>query len=139
MATSTWDFKKLVVVYAGQTISGFAADVSIDPDGGEDVATKTVGSDGSETVVVFHNNTSGSVTMALMPSSASNDVLSALAAVKTVGPLLIRDSNGRTVLETPSAWIARRPVVAFGAELGEREWRIDYSDASFVIGGLVQA
>jgi hypothetical protein len=29
--------------------------------------------------------------------------------------------------------------VAFGAELGEREWRIDYSDASFVIGGLVQA
>lgn len=61
MATSTWDFKKLIVAYAGQTLSGFAGDISIDPDGGEDIATKTVGSDGSETVVVFHNNTSGGV------------------------------------------------------------------------------
>ena len=43
MATSTWDFKKLIVAYAGQTLSGFAGDISIDPDGGEDIATKTVG------------------------------------------------------------------------------------------------
>jgi hypothetical protein len=138
MATSTWDFKKLVVAYAGQTLSGFAGDISIDPDGGEDVATKTVGSDGTETVVVFHNNTSGSVTVAMMASSASNDVLSALAAAKTVGPIMIRDTNGRTVLEAPAAWVARRPVVAYGAEMSEREWRIDYSDAKFVIGGLAQ-
>lgn len=138
MATSTWDFKKLLVTLAGQTISGFAEDISIDPDGGEDIATKTVGSDGSETVVVFHNNASGGVTMSLMASSSSNDVLSALAALKAVGPLLIRDSNGRTVLETPSAWVARRPVVAYGAEMSPREWRIDYSDAKFVIGGLAQ-
>ncbi len=138
MATSTWDFKKLVVAFAGQTLSGFAGDISIDPDGGEDIATKTVGSDGSETVVVFHNNASGGVTMALMASSSSNDILSALAAAKTVGPILIRDTNGRTVLEAPAAWVARRPVVAYGAEMSEREWRIDYSDAKFVIGGLAQ-
>ena len=96
MATSTWDFKKLIVAYAGQTLSGFAGDISIDPDGGEDIATKTV------------------------------------------GPILIRDTNGRTVLEAPAAWVARRPVVAYGSEVKEREWRIDYSDAKFVIGGLAQ-
>jgi hypothetical protein len=28
--------------------------------------------------------------------------------------------------------------VAYGAEVKEREWRIDYSDAKFVIGGLAQ-
>jgi hypothetical protein len=71
-------------------------------------------------------------------SSSSNDILSALAAAKTVGPILIRDTNGRTVLEAPAAWVARRPVVAYGAEMSEREWRIDYSDAKFVIGGLAQ-
>ena len=139
MAAFAWDFQKLVNVYAGQVISGFSGKVMIEPNGGEPIATKTTGSDGKETIVVFHNNNSGKVTYSLMASSASNDVLNALAALKTIGPLLIRDSNGRTVLDTPSAWIARRPVVAFGAELGEREWRLDYSDASFVIGGLVQA
>lgn len=139
MSTYSWDFKKLITAYAGQTLSGFAGDVSIDPDGGEDVATETVGSDGSETVVVFHNKTNGTVTISLMASSLSNDLLSALAAAKTIGPLLIRDTNGRTVLEAPSAWVRRRPVVAYGAELQPREWVLGYSDAKFVIGGLVQA
>jgi len=139
MSTYSWDFKKLVTAYAGVTLSGFAGDVSCDPDGGEDVATKTVGSDGSETVVTFHNNTSGTVTISLMASSVSNDLLSSLAAAKTIGPLLIRDTNGRTVLESPSAWIKRRPVVTFGAEMQPREWVLEYSDAKFVIGGLVQA
>lgn len=138
MATSTWNFKKLVVSYAGQTLSGFAGDISIDPDGGEDVATETVGSDGTECVVVFHNKTNGTVTISLMASSKSNDILSSLSALKTVGPILIRDTNGTTVLEAPSAWVKRRPVVTYGAEIQPREWVLGYSDSKLIIGGLAQ-
>jgi hypothetical protein len=139
MAAFAWDFQKLVNVYAGQVISGFSGKVMIEPNGGEPIATKTTGSDGKETIVVFHNNTSGKVTYSLMASSASNDVLDALATQKTIGPLLIRDTNGRTVLDTPSAWVAERPPVGFGAELDEREWVLEYADGNLVIGGLTQA
>ena len=139
MAVHAWDFKKLINVYAGQVISGFASKVTIEPNGGEPIATKTTGSDGKETIVVFHNNNSGKVTYSLMASSASNDVLNALAELKTIGPLLIRDTNGRTVLDTPSAWVAERPAVGFGAELDEREWVLEYADGNLVIGGLEQA
>lgn len=139
MAAFAWDFKKLINVYAGQVISGFASKVTIEPNGGEPIATKTTGSDGKETIVVFHNNTSGKVTYSLMASSASNDVLNALAELKTIGPLLIRDTNGRTVLDTPSAWVAERPAVGFGAELDEREWVLEYADGNLIVGGLVQA
>ena len=139
MAAYAWDFQKLVNVYAGQVISGFSGKVLIEPNGGEPIATKTTGSDGKETIVVFHNNTSGKVTYSLMASSASNDVLNALAELKTIGPLLIRDTNGRTVLETPSAWVAEPPDVGFGAELDDREWVLEYADGKLVIGGLTQA
>ncbi len=138
MAAYAWDFQKLVNVYAGQVISGFAGKVVIEPNGGEPIATKVTGSDGKETIVVFHNNTSGKVTYSLMASSASNDVLNALAELKTIGPLLIRDTNGRTVLETPSAWVAEPPTVGFGAELDDREWVLEYADGKLVIGGLTQ-
>lgn len=139
MAVHAWDFKKLINVYAGQVISGFASKVTIEPNGGEPIATKTVGSDGSETIVVFHNNTGGKVTFALMASSSSNDILDALATLKTIAPLLIRDTNGRTVLDTPSAWISERPSIGFGAELDEREWVLEYADGNLIVGGLVQA
>ena len=139
MAAFAWDFQKLVNVYAGQVISGFSGKVMIEPNGGEPIATKTTGSDGKETIVVFHNNTSGKVTYSLMASSTSNDVLNALAELKTIGPLLIRDTNGRTVLDTPSAWVAERPAVGFGAELDEREWVLEYADGNLIVGGLVQA
>ena len=82
---------------------------------------------------------SGKVTYSLMASSASNDVLDALATQKTIGPLLIRDTNGRTVLDTPSAWVAERPAIGFGAELDEREWVLEYADGKLVVGGLTQA
>ena len=136
MAVSTWDFSKLVVSWSGVVITGFAEAVTISPDGGDDTAKKTVGSDGRETVVVYTNDTSGSVTMSLMASAVTNSTLSALAAAKTIGPLLIKDLNGTTVLQATAAWVAKRPETVFGKELSPREWRIDYADGNLVIGGL---
>ena len=138
MATSTWDFKKLIFSFAGQTITGFSGDISIDHSSGEDSVTKVVGTDGAETVFVFRNDDSGSVTSELMASAASNDFLSAAVAAKLVGPRLIRDMNGRTVLEAPSATVAKRPTVTYGAEMSGREWKWVYADGKFVCGGLAQ-
>jgi len=137
MATSTWDFKKLIFSFAGQTITGFRGDISINHSSGEDSVTKEVGHDG-EAVFVFRNDDSGSVTSELMASAASNDFLSAAIAAKLVGPLLIRDMNGRTVLEAPSATVAKLPTVTYGAEMSGREWKWVYADGKFVCGGLAQ-
>ena len=138
MAVSTWDFKKLIFTVAGQTMSGFSGDISIEHGSGEDQVTKVKSTDGASTALVFINDDSGSVTFELMASSASNDMLSALWAGKIVGPLLIRDTNGRTVLEAPSAAVAKLPTVTYGAEMSGREWKLVYADAKFVIGGLAQ-
>lgn len=136
MAVSTWDFSKLVVTWANVTITGFAENVTIDPDGADDTVKKTVGSDGRETVFVYMNDRSGSVTLSLMASAQSNTVLSALHAAKTIAPIQVKDLNGSTVLQAPAAVIRKRPQTVYGKELTPREWIIDYADGDLVIGGL---
>lgn len=136
MAVSTWDFSKLVVTWANVTITGFAENVTIDPDGADDTVKKTVGSDGRETVFVYMNDRWGSITLSLMASAKSNTVLSALHAAKTIAPLQIKDLNGSTVLQAAAAVIRKRTQTVFGKELTPRDWIIDYADGDLVIGGL---
>ena len=136
MSVATWDFSKLIVTWAGVTVTGFMNDVTLTCDGGEDAVKTVVGSDGRETVFVFMNNRTGNVVLPLMASARANDVLSAAFAAKTIGPLQIKDLNGTKVCQAPAAVISKRPAPTFGKEISAREWTISFADGDITIGGL---
>jgi hypothetical protein len=100
---------------------------------------KKVGSDG-EVARARSNDRTAEVAVKLMATSSSNDILSALAATDENlgdghGPLLIKDNLGRTVIDSPDAWLQKPADVDFSDEVGEREWTFDAVDTSMNVGG----
>lgn len=142
MATKTYDPKKIIVIFCGVQLSGFAdgSFVSISP--AAERFTKVVGADG-EVGRAKSNDYTAEISITLAQTSISNDYLSSkLYADKVLGsglgPLLVRDMNGTTLHFWPEAWIKQEADEEFGKELGDREWAFDTGQpADNNIGGIV--
>jgi hypothetical protein len=125
----TFDPGKVIVTFAGNLITGFAAGTFISAERAEDTFSAEAGASG-EVARVRNRNKLGTVTLTLMQTSPSNDVLSAQAKRDELsgtgaGSLLVKDLGGTTLIASPSAWIKKPPAVEFAKELSNREWVLE--------------
>jgi len=136
-----YDPGKQYLTFAGINIYGFASGTFIEIERDEDAFTKEVGAHGDTTRVRSHNK-GGKVTFTLKASSPCNDLLSARAIGDEQsglgsGPVLMKDLNGTTVVESPDAWIKKLPKIERGTEASNVVWELDCHDLTPYIGGAL--
>lgn len=135
----TYDPAKLVIVFGGFPISGYAEGTFVNVARDADAFSKNVGSGGS-VARAKSNNKSGSVTITLQQTSLSNDYLSGVAIADDIGgtgilPLIVKDLEGTTLYESAHAWIRKVADGDFSNEIEGREWVIDCEVLEMVTGG----
>lgn len=140
---TTYNAAEVSMIFSGIPISGLADGTFVSVEQNEDSFAVTVGSDG-ESVRTATNNRSGRVTFTLLQSSLSNDLLSALHNADKltgdgIGPLLLKDNSGRTVIEAAKSWVVRSPTAEFAREASSREWIIETADLVQFHGGNATA
>lgn len=139
MAVKSYDPAQVSVIFAGIPVEGYADGTFIVAARDNPSFNKMVGSDG-EGARAKSNDTGGSVTLTLMQTSISNDALSALALLDEttgdgVGPLLIKDGLGRTLIQAESAWLEKPADAEFAREISNREWVIQSDNLQIFDGG----
>lgn len=128
MAVTTYDSSQVSIILAGLPLTGLAPDTFISVEQDEDSFTLQIGADG-EGSRSKSNNRSATIAATLLQGSAANDLLSALHNLDinspsgdSIGPFLLKDNSGRTLISAAKAWIQKPPAVEFAREGGTREW-----------------
>lgn len=139
MSVKTYDPKGILMILAGAPIEGLAPDTFVVAERRNPSWGLTVGADG-EGARAKSNDKSGTITFTLVQTSLSNDFLSGLALLDElsnngVGPLLIKDLNGNTILEAGTAWISKPANAEFGKEIANREWTVETDNLTMFVGG----
>lgn len=141
MSLKTYDPKQVSMVFAGIIISGLADGSFVKVEPNADSFSLMVGADG-EACRAKSNNRSGKITFVVMQSSPANDALSALHNVDVdsangdgIGPCIIKDNSGRTLVLAEKAWIMRQPSAEFGREVQTREWVLESNEIQAFHGG----
>lgn len=141
MATKTYDPNKVIVIFGGIPISGFADGTFINIVAAADRFTKKVGADG-EVARAKTNDFTNEVTLTLLQTSLSNTYLSTVANLDRLSnagalPLLITDTNGDTLESWGTAWVKKMPDSGFAKETGERAWAFDTGQSIIdFVGGV---
>lgn len=135
----TYNPRKVIVTFAGKQITGFADGTFITASRNGDTYTLTKGADG-EGARSHNPDKSGTVVVTLLQTSSSNDVLQAQHDLdertdQGKGPLFIRDLSGRTLVESPEAWVRKPADPEFGKEVGAREWTLECDELILKSGG----
>jgi hypothetical protein len=128
--------------FAGVLVQGFAKDEFISVERMEDGFSMDVGSLG-DTTRVRNRNKNGSVTITLQAGAPTNDLLMARAALDELtgtgfGPLLIKDLNGTSVVESPIAWIRKIPNLERASGASKVEWVIDCFQLLVKVGSFIR-
>jgi hypothetical protein len=136
-----YDPGKVVAIFRGIPLSGFAEGTFIAGEREVDAFSKVAGARG-EITRVRSRNRSGMVTITLMAESPSNDSLSAVAILDEAsglgfGPLTVKDLNGNTILSAPVAWIQKVPNVEHATDASTREWVIAVASFDVYVGGAL--
>jgi hypothetical protein len=141
MPLRTYDAAQVAMVFAGIPLSGLADGTFVTIEQNSDSFALVVGADG-EACRSKTNNRSGKVTFRLLQSSQANDLLSALHNVDIdspsgdgIGPLLVKDNSGRTLVTAEKAWIMKQPSAAFARDTETREWVIETDRLAGFHGG----
>jgi hypothetical protein len=139
MALRTYDFNRVVVLFAGFPITGFGSNGGVSITFNEDVWDPVVGADGEESRA-RKNNDGAECTITLMQTSMSNDLLQGfleldIATGYGVYPMLIKDLNGLSTYGSAAAYIKARPAASYNAGVEEREWTIRMLDVKDFCGG----
>jgi hypothetical protein len=139
MAVKTYNPVDVAVVVAAIPISGFADGTFIIAARDNPAFTKGSGADG-EGWRAKSNDRTGTVTLTLLQTSVSNDALSALAALDEasgdgVGPLLVKDNSGRTLIAAETCWVEKIADSEFAREVTNREWVIHTDRLNVFVGG----
>ena len=124
MAASTFNFAEVVLVLDGFRIEGFGdTDDAVQVEVDEDNWTLTNGADGS---VMRHRvlQSSAMVTITLLYGSRSNAILQELLNSERKFALSFRDTRGGYLLESPDAYVVRRPNQSIGRAAADVEWQI---------------
>lgn len=136
-----YDPKAVSMVFAGILIGGYSDGTFVKIAANNDSFALLVGADGDATRSKT-NDRSGRITFTLQQSSLSNDLLSAAHAADVltsngdgIGPLLIKDNSGRTLVTAEKAWIVKQPDADFAREVSMREWIIETDNLVAFLGG----
>lgn len=128
MSVKNYDPATVIAVFAGIPLQGFADGTFISVEQNEDSFSLTVGADG-EGCRSKTNNQSARITLTLLQSSLTNDALSAIHNVDLnsplgdgIGPFLLKDLSGTTLLAAEKAWIVRFPASTYSRDPESREW-----------------
>jgi hypothetical protein len=139
MSVETYSPKKVQVIVGVALIQGFADGTFINVERSVDAFTLSVGADG-EASRVHSPDRSGTITITLAQTSDSNDILSALAIADDLSlqgtiPVLVKDNNGRTLVEANTAWVKKLPAQEYSKEMSTREWVIECAELNIHVGG----
>ncbi len=143
MSVKNYDPSLYRVIFAGSPLNGFADGTWITAARRNPTFTMTAGADG-EVARAKSNDKTGSIVFTLLQTSQSNDVLSALALVDEltgngVGPVLIQDLNGTTLVQGETAFIEKPADVTLAKEIEAREWTILVGKMNIFVGGSLAA
>jgi hypothetical protein len=143
MTVKNYDPALYRVIFAGSPITGFGDGTWITASRRNPTWSLTAGADG-EVARAKSNDKTGSVVFTLLQSSASNDVLSALHLTDEltgngVGPILVQDLNGTTVLQGETAFVEKPADVTLAKEVEGREWTILVGKFNMLVGGSLAA
>jgi hypothetical protein len=135
----TYNARKVIVTFCGTRITGYADGDFCTAARNGDSFTLTKGADG-EGARSANPDKSGKVTITLLQTSSSNDFLQAQLDLdertdEGKGPLFIRDLSGRTLVESPEAWVVKPTDPNFSKEIGGREWVIECDELRITNGG----
>lgn len=139
MSVKTYDPAQVNIVFAGVPIDGFADGTFITVARDNPSYNLAIGSDG-EGARAKSNDRSATITITLMQNSATNDLLSAVSLADEltgdgVGPFLMKDLSGRTLVGAETAWLEKPSDVEFAREITNREWVIKTDALDIFIGG----
>ncbi|WP_461246465.1 phage structural protein [Treponema sp. R6D11] len=135
----TYDPKKVVVTFAGVTISGYMDGTFVNVAPGGEAFEKHKGADGS--IDRVNKSEFGfRVTLTLKQTSPINPILAGLLNVDKltnagIATLLIQDLNGSGILTAPQAWLVQDPESDWSDSMSGREWIIDTGLATYIPGG----
>ena len=138
----TYNPKRVIVVFGGVPISGFADGSYITITPGSQRYTKAVGADG-EVARGKSNDNTHEVTLTLIATSVSNNVLSSFVLVDKLSdagalPLQIIDLSGTTLFFWPQAWVRQPADIDMAKEVGSRAWLLDTGQVTAeVVGGNI--
>lgn len=137
----TYDAAAISLIFKGALITGIAEGTFVEVARAADSWFNHVGGDG-EVTRGRNNNRTGTVKFTLTQSSPSNNVLSAfcLADENTgagVGSLLVKDTLGSALCDSPEAYVLKPADLSYSNEPSEtREWTIFCRDLGMLIGGV---
>lgn len=138
----TWNGAELSVIIGVLPLTGLSDGESVVARRNSQLYNSRAGNDGSvgRARVVDKR---GQVEIHALQTSEVNDQLSALMNMDSlseegtfVGPILIKDNSGKTVIDAGQAWLMSIGDVGFETgEVGERIWTFEAADLKFWIGG----
>lgn len=142
MTVKTYDPTQHTINCAGIPINkGFAEDEFFKFSPEAPLFKDVVGADGTVTRVKIKDKRA-TVTITLMQTADANDLLSALAILDAeadneagVGPFLMKDRRGRSVISGADCWVQKLPDVTLGNGATARAWEIRIAEAKVFIGG----
>lgn len=143
MSMRTYNASKVLVIFNGFSMSGFADGTFVGIVQQNDGITTQVGADG-ELARAINTDRRCTVTITLQQTSPANDFLSTMYSIDIltcggrVGPLLVQDLCGTTLFAASEAWISKPADAEFGKEIASRAWAIHTAAPSaYNIGGNV--
>lgn len=136
-----YDLSEVSVIFAGLPIDSGLGEGNITVEQLSPDFTTKEGNDGSVTRSKTGKRLTR-VTIPLLQTSSGNAILSTLNNIDrlaangaAVGPFLMRDRQGLSLIAGPHAWIEGPPKVEYGAEATDRPWVIMIADPERFDGG----
>lgn len=140
--TGTWNGAELTVVIGVTPISGLSDGDSVTASRNNPLYNSRAGNDGAVGRARVTDKR-GQVEIRLLQTSEVNDALSALFNLDSlsdegqfVGPIIVKDLSGTSVISAGQAWLMSTGDVGFeSGAVGERVWTFEAADLKFWIGG----
>lgn len=137
----TYDPVKIVFTFMGIRLTGFAEGTFLEAQRDEDGVSKYTGTDGNVCRAI-NRNRGGSITGTFTQSASVNDILSGYINQDEetgliVGPALVRDLFGTTIIESPYTWIKKHPNSVYAKEVQARQYVFDCAELIMFNGGSI--
>jgi hypothetical protein len=141
MLEGTIDPKKIIVVFKGRPITGFADGTYLQIERNADTWNTKVGCSG-HVARSKSNDRSGTVKITLMQTSSDNDFLSLCAELDEngnagVGELKIKDALGTSDYRSSAAFVLKPAAASQSNNVENREWTLFCADLSIFNGGNI--
>lgn len=126
----TYDPKKVMVIWGGVALTGFAEGSIVSCEKNEENATHVVGAQGEVTQVINSDNT-GTITVSLKSNSSSLPLLADDAQTNVIKPIQVIDMNsGAQNAGGSEAWVTKTPNLTKAKELEDIDVEILVADYS---------